>query len=117
MCRGSHGCGFPVLGRLRRRLVIRSTSSTARPFYNLRPPNAGSRLPGTKKAGIRVPAFRGFARSVLLLVLAQEEQVQERKHGGQRGCYVGESRRRKHTLRARGLAAREHPVAGQEAVG
>src|SRR5918997_758493 len=58
-----------------------------------------------------------FCLALLLVTLAQEEQVQQRQQGDQRRRYVGEGRRRQHSPRARSFAAREDTVAGQESVG
>src|SRR5215212_7905307 len=113
MCRGSHGCGSPTVRNLRRRLLMRFTSSTARPFYNLRPLNAGGRTTYKKKAGTGAPALCSLAR---LPILAQEEQVQERQNSGQRRRDVGKGSRRKDPPGAVGLGVREDAIAGQEAI-
>src|SRR5215210_7731383 len=122
MCRGSHGCGSPTLRSLRRRLPMRFTSSTTAPFYNLRPLNA-RRSPRVKPRARKgrepksPPCGASPRLPTLLLVLAQEEQVQERQERGQGRCYVGEGRRRKYALGTVRLAAGEYTVAGQKAVG
>src|SRR5215216_1862349 len=120
MCWGSHGCGSPTVRSLRRRLLMRFISSTTAPFYNLRPLVAQvsrGRTTGTKKAGNAFPALRSPAQVMALLVLAQEEQVQERQNSGQGSSYIGKGRRRQHPPGAARLASREDTVAGQETVG
>ena len=60
-----------------------------------------------RRAGTEVPALGGSSRlSVLLLALAQEEQVQECQERGQRRRYVGEGRRRQDTLGTARLTVR-----------
>src|SRR5918995_4087745 len=121
MCRGSHGCGAPIVRSLRRRLLMRFISSTTAPFYNLRPLVAGELRDeprARKRRGTESPPFKVSPQeATALFVLAQEEQVQERQDSGKGSSYVGEGRRRQHTPGAARLTGREHAVAGQEAVG
>src|SRR5215208_5956838 len=55
--------------------------------------------------------------ALLLLVLAQEEQVKERQECSQRRSQVGKGSSRKYAPCALGLRAREHAVVGSEIVG
>src|SRR5215207_8644222 len=93
MCRGSHGCGSPTVRSLRRRLLMRFTSSTTALFYNLRPPNA-QRCPEVAPRPERgrepksPPSGVSPLLLTLLVVLAQEEQVQKRQKRSQRRRYV-----------------------------
>src|SRR5215217_4730704 len=83
----------------------------------LLPKYPGGRTTGTKKAGNAFPALRSPAQVTSLLVLAQEEQVQERQNSGQGSSYVGKGRRRQHPPGAARLASGEDAVAGQKTVG
>src|SRR5215204_1213884 len=108
MCRGSHGCGSPTVRSLRRRLLMRFTSSMTELFYNLRLLDAQGQPRARKRRGPKPPPLKAYTCGALLLVLAQEEQVQER----QQGC----QRRSQNAPGATGLAVREHAVAGENAV-